>query len=264
MALLTTGNSLCFIGVSNHAKKIRKLIEFAAKSDVSVILRGPTGTGKDLVAKLIHDGSARKDESFFPINSSAIAKDLIESELFGYMPGSFTGASRDGKAGYFKYADGGTLFLDEITETSLDFQVKILRALEDGYYYRLGAATRELFNIRFICGTNRSVGDYIKEGKFRDDLYYRLYGIEIEIPPLSERKEDIRPLIDYYVKEKLVPENSESHNVKIVDGAWTKIEAHEWNGNVRELFAVIRLAYALAIHDEEYKVTEEHIRFPNI
>jgi len=215
-------------GVSNSVKKIRKKIAQISKYDVTVLIQGETGVGKEVVANWIHYLSKRKNEKFVPINAGAIPANLMESELFGYEKGAFTGA-KEQKPGKLEAANNGSLFLDEIGELSLNLQVKLLRVIQEKSFHRLGGNKKIEIDVRFIASTNRDLRKMIREKKFREDLFYRLNVISILIPPLRERKEDIPDLVDYFFKEELgfLPE--------IDQEVYDFFKVQPWYGNVREL-----------------------------
>jgi len=219
------------VGISPAMKKIFDLIDQVAPTDARVMIYGDTGTGKELVARAIHANSKRNSFPFCPVNCAAIPEDLIESELFGYKKGAFTGALTD-KTGKIKAAHKGTLFLDEIGDMSLSTQAKILRVLEEGNFQRLGDTKTEKVDIRVISATNKNLEDEVKENRFREDLLFRLNVIEITIPPLRERKEDIPVLIDYFMKKYSIKNNTEEK--KFTDRALGYLLKIPWNGNVRE------------------------------
>ncbi|MGE4488154.1 MAG: sigma-54 interaction domain-containing protein [Kiritimatiellales bacterium] len=203
-----------------------------AGTDTSVLVLGETGTGKEEIAKFIHQNSARADKSFIRINCGAISKELIESELFGYERGAFTGASTSGRVGYFEVADGGTLFLDEIGEMPLELQTKLLRVLQEGEFLRVGGSRPVSVNVRVIASTNRKLSEMVQNRQFREDLYYRLNVVRIEIPPLRERRRDIAALADFYLKKY----NDKFQTQKALSPyAYRALEDYRWPGNVREL-----------------------------
>jgi transcriptional regulator with PAS, ATPase and Fis domain len=215
--------------------KLRLEILEIAKMTRSVLVSGASGTGKELIARKIHERSTRADRGFVGINCGAMNIDLIESTLFGHVKGAFTGAVNDRK-GLFEVADGGTVFLDEITETSAAFQVKLLRVLQERRFSRVGSNHEIVVDVRVIAASNRNVLEEVVAGRFREDLYYRLKGSEIFLPALKERREDIEPLANYFanvtVKETKKP-------VGFSRAAMTALQNYEWPGNVRELqFAV--------------------------
>ena len=185
------------VGNSNKIEIVKKIVETVAKSDSTILFRGESGTGKELFAKAIQSLSSRKNSPFVTISCAALPDNLIESELFGYEKGSFTGAMNSGKEGLFKEADGGTLFLDEIGELSIVLQAKLLRVLQEGVIRKIGSTKEENVNVRIIAATNRNLEEMIQHGKFREDLYYRLNVIPIIIPPLRDRLEDISSLVTF-------------------------------------------------------------------
>lgn len=211
--------------VLHYARKV-------AKTDGSVLVVGESGTGKELVSHYIYDESERKEGVFLPINCAAIPRELIESELFGYAPGAFTGASKNGKIGAFELADKGTLFLDEVGEIPLRVQAKLLRALESGEITRVGATKVKKVDVRIIAATNRDLQAMVHEGNFRGDLYYRLNVLPLTIPPLRSRPEDIALLANHYLKEF----NSKYHTSKqFSEACMEELLRYRWPGNVREL-----------------------------
>ena len=189
------------VGNSNKIEFVKKIVETVAKSDSTILFRGESGTGKELFAKAIQSLSSRKNRPFVIINCAALPDNLIESELFGYEKGSFTGAINSGKEGLFKEADGGTLFLDEIGELSIVLQAKLLRVLQEGVIRKVGSTKEENVNVRIIAATNRNLEEMIRQGKFREDLYYRLNVIPITIPPLRDRLEDIVSLVTLFISK---------------------------------------------------------------
>ncbi|ADL08421.1 sigma-54 interaction domain-containing protein [Thermosediminibacter oceani] len=225
-----------------------------AESDASVLIQGESGTGKDLFARAIHQGSQRKDKPFVVVDCSSIPESLLESELFGYEPGAFTGAQKKGKPGKFELAEGGTVFLDEIGEMPLEMQSKLLRVLENREFYRVGGVKPVKVNIRIISATNRDLAEMVKQGKFREDLFYRLDVVSLKIPPLRERPEDIPVLIDYYLKKYSV------ENKKVIDriepAAVEMLLNYPWPGNVRELKNVVERLVILA---EDGSILAEHL-----
>ena len=200
--------------LTNSAKMARviKLIKQIARTDATVLLLGETGVGKSLLAKIIHELSPRKEHAFIRVNCGAIPETLLESELFGYEEGSFTGASKSGKKGLLEVANGGTILFDEIAEMPLHLQVKLLNVIHEKEFYRIGGLTAIRTNIRFIAASNKDLKDMVKKGKFREDLYYRLSVIPIEIPPLRERKEDI-PTITKHLMSKYIKNTALKRNI---------------------------------------------------
>jgi two-component system response regulator PilR (NtrC family) len=246
------------IGTSPSMKKVFSIISQVAPTNSNVLISGKSGTGKELVAKAIHFNSNRKDKIFLPINCGAISENLIESELFGHKKGAFTGAVDD-KMGLFKVADNGTLFLDEIGELPLNLQVKLLRAIEDKEFIPVGSIKPVSTNIRIIAATNQNLFEKTKTGEFREDLYYRLNVVEIKLPTLNERKEDIPLLISHFIEKYC---NEMGKKILGVDNETMKILiAHDWRGGVRELENVIERAIIFA--SKEYLTIDdlaEHVR----
>ncbi len=220
------------IGSSEALNEILQIIDKVAPTDARVLITGENGTGKELVARAIHRKSGRKEEPFIEVNCAAIPKELIESELFGHVKGSFTGAIRD-HIGKFELADKGTLFLDEIGDMSLDAQAKVLRALEDGKIRKVGGDDSISVNVRVIAATNKNLTEEIKAGNFREDLFHRLNVIPINIPPLRERRDDIPVLIDYFIN-KLHVKNGLPKKTFSKD-AIEVIKSLNFTGNIREL-----------------------------
>jgi transcriptional regulator with GAF, ATPase, and Fis domain len=222
--------------------------------DAKVLVTGPNGCGKELVARQIHEMSPRSKNSFIEVNCAAIPKELIESELFGHEKGAFTSAVRQ-KRGKFELADGGTLFLDEIGDMSLEAQAKVLRALQEGVICRVGGDNDIKVDVRIVAATNKNLQKEIEEGRFREDLYHRLSVIVINVPSLAERKEDIEPLVQYFVKdicgEMGIPAR------KFSDSAILELKKSEWPGNIRELRNVVE---RLIILSSEGEITESEVK----
>jgi PAS domain S-box-containing protein len=235
------------IGVSPAMQEIFRLIPDVAPTDSSVLIEGDSGTGKELVAQAIHEQSSRSDRAFVCVNCGALPDTLLESELFGYVRGAFTGA-RASKPGRFQQADGGTLFLDEVGELSPAFQVKLLRALQDGEVQPLGSTETERVDVRIIAATNRDLRRLMEEEKLREDLYYRLCVIPIHIPPLRERREDIIPLVDHYMSRLTARTGKEIREVS--PAALTALYDYGYPGNVRELINILERAYVLCHGDQ--------------
>lgn len=231
------------IGKSESMNKVFNLIRQVAPTNSNVLIYGKSGTGKELVAKAIHYNSKRKNDIFLPINCGAISENLIESELFGHKKGSFTGAT-DEKIGLFKVADGGTLFLDEIGDLPLALQVKLLRAIEDKQFLPVGGTVPVKTNARIIAATNQDIFEKTKTGEFREDLYYRLNVVEIKLPSLNERKEDIPILVNHFI-EKFCYEMGKP-NLRIDNETIRILINHNWRGGVRELENVIERAVIFA------------------
>ncbi len=225
------------IGDSKAINEVKKLIEKAAKVPATVLLRGESGTGKELFANSIHAQSSRYHKNFVRVNCAALTDSLLESELFGYDEGSFTGALKGGKKGLFEEANKGTIFLDEISEISLNTQVKLLRVLQEKEIMRVGSNKNIFVDVRVIAATNADLSKSVKEGKFREDLFYRLSILPINIPPLRERKEDIPLLVNNFIAK--FNDEYGRNIVDISDDALTVLKAHDWPGNVRELENII-------------------------
>ncbi|MBD3333707.1 AAA domain-containing protein [candidate division GN15 bacterium] len=214
------------VGRSHKMKVVAETIERIAPTEVSVLIVGPSGAGKELVARAIHDNSTRHNHTFVAINCGALAEGVLESELFGHEKGAFTG-SVGKREGLFHKADGGTIFLDEISETRGDMQVKLLRVLEDGTYYPVGSSTARKVDVRVVSATNRDLTEAIADRSFREDLYYRIGVVKITLPPLMERKNDIQPLLAHFWRRH--PE------MDYTDGALDLLMRYDWPGNVRQL-----------------------------
>ncbi|GEN08769.1 Transcriptional regulator containing PAS, AAA-type ATPase, and DNA-binding Fis domains [Myxococcus fulvus] len=228
------------IGSDNAVKGLSDLIERVAPSTAAVTILGESGTGKELVARAIHQCSQRANRPLIPVNCAAISKELIESELFGHEKGSFTGAA-NARKGAFEEADGGTLFLDEIGELPLDLQAKLLRALESGEIKRVGASRPMHVDVRVVAATNLDLLAAAREGKFREDLYYRLCVIPLHLPPLRSRKGDLPALADHFVKQY----SPRGQTVKLSTSAMDRLQNHTWPGNIRELRNVVHRALLL-------------------
>jgi DNA-binding NtrC family response regulator len=234
-------------GLIGHTPKmieVYKQIALVAPSDSTVLITGESGVGKELVARAIHRNSQRNAGSFISINCGALTDTLLEAELFGHVKGSFTGAVGD-KRGLFEEANGGTLFLDEIGETSPALQVKLLRALQEGEIRRIGSAKSIRVDVRVLAATNRDLQREVEEGRFREDLYYRLNVVTLNVPPLRERREDIRLLAAHMLK---FPRNPRIRSVTISEKALKLLERYEWPGNVRELENTLEHAAVYARH----------------
>jgi two-component system nitrogen regulation response regulator NtrX len=220
------------VGTSQAMRDVMERVDKVAPTDARVLITGENGTGKELVARALHHSSSRRDGPFIEVNCAAIPSELIESELFGHMRGSFTGAVVD-HAGKFEQAQDGTLFLDEIGDMSLDAQAKVLRALEEGVVTRVGGSKAITVDVRVFAATNKDLPKEITEGRFREDLFYRLNVVPIVVPPLRERREDVRPLVTYFVSQAV--RSNHGAPKEIEDGAMERLEALDWAGNVREL-----------------------------
>lgn len=235
------------IGKSEPMQKVFEIIKQVAPTNTNILISGKSGTGKELVAKAIHFNSKRKDNIFLPINCGAISENLIESELFGHRKGSFTGAFSD-KDGLFKVADGGTLFLDEIADLPINLQVKLLRALEDKEFLPVGGIKPVKTNVRIIAATNQDIYEKTKSGEFREDLYYRLNVVEIKLPSLNERREDIPLLVNHFV-EKYCNEMGKPL-LGISNESMKKLIYYNWRGGVRELENIIERAIIFSKGDK--------------
>lgn len=235
------------IGTSPAIKKVFELIAKATETNITVTISGETGTGKEVVAKAIHYNSPRKDKPFIAINMAAIPSELIESELFGHERGSFTGADARRK-GKFEEAEGGTLFLDEIGEMDINFQAKLLRVLQEKEVTRVGSNLPIKINCRIMVATNRNLLEEVKKGKFREDLYYRLFGLPIHLPPLRERDHDTLLLAKYFI-DNFCKENSLPIK-NISESARKKLLSYRWPGNIRELKSIVELAIVMSSEKE--------------
>lgn len=247
------------IGNSDSILKAKQMIQSYAPSDLPILITGETGTGKEVFANAIHELSNRRTKPFIKINCAAIPYNLLESELFGYEAGAFTGARSKGKTGLFEAANHGTILLDEIGEMPLELQSKLLRVLQEKEIERIGSTKPVKIDVRVICSTNRSIVQMVKEKKFREDLYYRINTVEIEIPALRERKEDMNQLCWYFMERY----NQESglHTTGIDREVLELFEQYDWPGNVRELKHIIeRLCYinpdsSINIEDCDFLIT---------
>ncbi len=225
-----------FLGESEPMLKVFKAISKAASTSATVLISGESGTGKELLARAIHYSSRRSSASFVPINCGGIPEGLLESELFGYVKGAFTGAI-ESRAGFFQTADGGTIFLDEISETSLNMQVKLLRVLQDRDVYMVGSNRPRKVDVRILASTNKNLPSLVKNGLFREDLYFRLNVISIELPPLRQRGDDIVLLVHHFARK--FSEEQNKTTPRFSDNALKVLTDYHWPGNVRELENVI-------------------------
>lgn len=244
-----------FQSIIYNSHKMNKLLMRAkqyAQSEAPILIYGETGTGKELLAQSLHQNSKRTKGPFVPVNCAAIPKDILESELFGYEEGAFTGARKGGKAGYFEMAQRGTIFLDEIGEIPLELQTKLLRVLQEKEVIRIGGRELIPLDIRIISATNRSLEKMVAEGKFREDLFYRINILQLRIPPLRERVEDINLLFRHLLKKHGVLDSQVDYLMEI---AKTKLHEYPWYGNVRELENfTMRLAALISIHTTNYEL----------
>ncbi|NNM25324.1 MAG: sigma-54-dependent Fis family transcriptional regulator [Phycisphaerales bacterium] len=225
------------IGESPAIRQVIATIKQVAPSSIPVLVRGESGTGKELVAAAIHKHSRRHTQRYVTFNAAGQSETLIEDQLFGHVRGAFTGAERD-REGVFEYADGGTLFLDEIGDMPLTMQSKLLRVLETGEVVRLGANEARQTDVRFVSATNRRMKEIVADGQFREDLYFRIKGAEIVLPPLRERREDIPRLVQHFVG-RFCAEADRPH-LAVTDAAMMRLIAYDWPGNVRELLNVVQ------------------------
>jgi len=241
-ALSESADSEQIIGQSKEMKQLLQRVEKVAASQASVLISGESGTGKEVIAKALHRGSERSSGPFIAVNCAAIPKDLIESELFGHLKGSFTGAIKDRK-GKFSLADGGTLFLDEIGEMPIDLQPKLLRALQEQQFEPVGGVSEQV-DVRVLAATNRNLDELMQSGGFREDLYYRLAVVPIEIPPLRKRQEDIPLLLDFFLRRRHAGKDVGFSNQVI-----EYLQKYPWPGNVRELENVVEQMLILRSSD---------------
>lgn len=238
-------NLPCFIGESNAIRDIMEIVNRVAKSpDTSILIQGDTGTGKELIAQAIHYRSPNFNGPLVEVNCAAIPKELIESELFGYEEGAFSGAAKSGKKGLVEKASKGTLFLDEVGDLSQEAQAKLLRFLEEGEYYRVGGTTKWATRTRIVSATNKDLLQMVDEGSFRKDLYFRLAVIKLELPSLNERKDDIIPIAKRFLLE--FSDKFQKSFTSISSEAAEALRKNEWNGNVRELRNIIERAVLLS------------------
>ncbi len=247
------------VGRSLKMRQIFGILEKISPSLATVVIEGETGTGKELVARAIHENSPRKNRSFVVFDCSSVAPNLIESELFGHEKGSFTGAVK-ARRGAFEEANGGTIFLDEIGELTLDLQPKLLRALESREIRRVGTNIQVPIDVRVVCATNRNLKREVNEGRFREDLYYRLSVVKILLPPLRERPEDIPLIVERFLtlgKFNRKPDGN-LRLTKVDDEALKALQRYQWPGNVRELQNIIERAGSISDKDS---ITKDHVDF---
>ena len=251
------------VGKSQKMQELYRMIEKVCDSGATVLVRGENGTGKELISRALHYNSVRRRAQFLVVNCGAFNDNLLESELFGHVKGAFTGANRD-KKGVFEAADGGTLFLDEIGDTSPQMQVKLLRVLQEGTFSPVGSTIIKKAKVRIVAATNRNLEDMMEEGLFREDLYYRLNVIVLEIPPLRERKEDLPLLVDSFFKKHETRDGVESASKgaglkdRLSQDCYSAILNYDWPGNVRELENEIERLCVLA-SDEDYPLSRDFL-----
>ena len=253
--MLRTGRFGHLVGTSHVMERVYEQVARVAGTSVTVFVTGESGTGKELVARTVHDLSRRRARPFLAVNCGAISPNLIETEIFGHEKGSFTGAERMHQ-GFFEQAHGGTLFLDEITEMPPQLQVKLLRVLETGTFMRVGSTTPIETDVRVIAASNRDPAQAVAQGRFREDLLYRLNVFPIELPPLRDRAEDLPPLVRHFLHEIGAREGMVKH---ATPAAMERLRRHPWPGNVRELRNVLQRAYVMAPGAE---ITEEWLPQP--
>ncbi|MCH8019009.1 sigma-54-dependent Fis family transcriptional regulator, partial [candidate division KSB1 bacterium] len=254
------------IGKSQALRDVLDMVERVAPLTSTVLITGASGTGKELIARAVHKNSPRTKKRFIPINCSAIPESLIESELFGHLKGSFTGAFRD-KSGLFKAAEGGTIFLDEIISVPLNLQVKLLRAIEQKEILPVGSIHPEIVDVRIVAATNKNLANEVEEGNFREDLYYRLNVVGINIPPLKERVQDIPDLIKHFLKKYNVQLNKQI--IEVDEKTLKALMEYPWKGNVRELENAVERAMILCDSDKLtlqhfYQISSENSSSPNL
>lgn len=240
------------VGKSKKMQSVYDRIIMASSSSDSVVIHGESGVGKELVAKAIHDMSARKNGNFLPVNCGAISENLLETEFFGHVKGAFTGAYSD-KKGFLEHVDGGTLFLDEVGELSLNMQVKLLRAIEGGGYSPVGSTDVLFSDFRIVAASNKNLQEEVKKGNVRSDFFYRLYVIPVEIPALRERKDDLALLADYFFQQMGARLNFDAIPGKDIKALYS----YDWPGNVRELQNVLRRYLTLSSLDFITGITDE-------
>jgi two-component system NtrC family response regulator len=241
------------VGESPALERVRRLVARVAGSDAAVLVRGETGTGKELVARAVHEGSGRAGGPLVAVNCGALPEHLVESELFGHRKGAFTGADEH-RAGLFEVAHGGTLFLDEIGELPRSLQARLLRVLESGEIRRVGDNHPITVDVRLVCATHRNLEEMVRAGEFREDLLFRINTFEITVPPLRERREDIAALVGHFVRRsrpQLPPQAAFADDVTLAT-----LAAHDWPGNIRELANVVEHALVLC---DELPLTVEHL-----
>ena len=240
-------NKYEIIGDSKEIMKVKDLIFKISPTNAKVLILGPNGAGKELVARQIHANSLRNDGPFIEVNCAAIPSELIESELFGHIKGSFTSAHKD-RTGKFEAANNGTIFLDEIGDMSLSAQSKVLRAIQENKIQKVGSEKDIHVNTRVIAATNKNISDLIEKNKFREDLYHRISVIELIVPPLNKRKEDIPLLIEHFIS--ILSSQYENKRMFIDETGMKKMKSYDWKGNVRELRNVVERLFILSDNDQ--------------
>ena len=235
------------IGDSKEIVNVKKLIGKISPTNAKVLILGPNGSGKELVARQIHSNSHRSDGPFIEVNCAAIPSELIESELFGHIKGSFTSAHKD-RTGKFEAANNGTLFLDEIGDMSMSAQSKVLRAIQENKIQKVGSEKDIYVDTRVIAATNKNISELISENKFREDLYHRISVIELNVPPLNDREDDIPILIEHFIS--LLSNQYENKRIFIDETGMKKMKSYDWKGNVRELRNVVERLFILSENDQ--------------
>ena len=235
------------IGESKEIINVKKLIEKISPTNAKVLILGPNGSGKELVARQIHSNSLRSDGPFIEVNCAAIPSELIESELFGHIKGSFTSAHKD-RTGKFEAANNGTVFLDEIGDMSMSAQSKVLRAIQENKIQKVGSEKDIYVDTRVIAATNKNISELISENKFREDLYHRISVIELNVPPLNDRKDDIPILIEHFIS--LLSNQYENKRIFVDETGMKKMKSFDWKGNVRELRNVVERLFILSENDQ--------------
>jgi two-component system nitrogen regulation response regulator NtrX len=248
-----TNSKYEIIGESKQIKSVKSLIEKIAPTNAKVLILGPNGSGKELVARQIHSNSLRSDGPFIEVNCAAIPSELIESELFGHIKGSFTSAHKD-RIGKFEAANEGTIFLDEIGDMSLSAQSKVLRAIQENKIQKVGSDKDIYVDTRVIAATNKNITELIKSNKFREDLYHRISVIELNVPPLNDRKPDIPLLIDYFIQQ--LTDQYDGRHLFIDETGIKKMTTYDWKGNVRELRNIVERLFILSESDQ---ITEKEV-----
>ena len=242
-----TNSKYEIVGESKQIKSVKSLIEKIAPTNAKVLILGPNGSGKELVARQIHSNSLRSDGPFIEVNCAAIPSELIESELFGHIKGSFTSAHKD-RIGKFEAANEGTIFLDEIGDMSLSAQSKVLRAIQENKIQKVGSDKDIYVDTRVIAATNKNITELIKSNKFREDLYHRISVIELNVPPLNDRKPDIPLLIDYFIQQ--LTDQYDGRHLFIDETGIKKMTTYDWKGNVRELRNIVERLFILSESDQ--------------
>ncbi len=254
------------IYASTTIEDVINLLDRLAKTDATILILGETGVGKDVFARYAHDKSLRRNKLMLKVDCGGISEALTESEMFGYMPGAFTGASAKGKAGYFEMADGSTIFLDELGELPLSMQTRLLRVLQDGEILRVGSTTPKKVNVRIIAATNRNLAQCVEDGTFRRDLYYRLNVATVHIPPLRQRQDDVAPLAENFLHEFTTKYHK---SMAFMDVTMDILKSYDWPGNVRELqnlvhsLVVTRNTTLISPHDLPIHITGRSHKAPH-